>query len=108
MIDGLDLNQIMKQAQEMQKKMQEKKAKAKNVMHQVSVGGGMIELEISEDCEIKKIKVAQELLKKDELSTLEELLKIAFNEAIRKVKKEAPPDLEQVMSMAQQFFPNKK
>ena len=46
MFEGIDLNQIMKQAQDFQKELQKKKEEGKNKFHSVAVGGGMVELEI--------------------------------------------------------------
>ena len=39
MFEGIDLNQIMKQAQDFQKELQKKKEEGKNKFHSVAVGG---------------------------------------------------------------------
>ncbi len=108
MFEGIDLNQIMKQAQEFQKELQKKKEEGKNKFHSVSVGGGMVELEISENMEVKNLKIDEELLSSKEKTTLEELVVLAFNQAIQKIKKESTPDLSDMISGVQKNFLEKK
>ena len=108
MNSGLDLNKLLQQAQEFQKKLQEKQEAGENIFHPISVGGGMVELEISEGMKIKNIKIAKELLDPKEAEALEELLQIAFNEAINKVKKASSPDMGDMMSSVQNLFGGSK
>ena len=108
MFEGIDLNQIMKQAQDFQKELQKKKEEGKNKFHSVAVGGGMVELEISESMEVKSLKIDNELLSPKEKSTLEELVVLAVNQAIQKVQKEFTPDLSDMISGVQKTFMEKK
>ena len=55
MFEGIDLNQIMKQAQDFQKELEKKKEEGKNKFHSVSVGGGMVELKNQLKAILKKI-----------------------------------------------------
>ena len=108
MFEGIDLNQIMKQAQDFQKELQKKKEEGKNKFHSVAVGGGMVELEISEGMEIKNLKIDKELLVPKEKTTLEELVVLAINQAIQKVQKESSPDLNEIISGVQKTILEKK
>ncbi len=108
MFEGIDLNQIMKQAQDFQKELEKKKEEGKNKFHSVSVGGGMVELEISESMEVKNLKIDQELLSPKEKTTLEELVVLALNQAIQKIKKESAPDISDMISGVQKTFMEKK
>ena len=107
MFEGLDFNKLMQQAAELQKQMQQKQEASKNKFHTISIGGGMVELEISEAIELKKVKIDPELLKTEEQSTLEELLLLGFNQAIKIVKKNTTPNVNDIMSQLQNNFPSK-
>lgn len=108
MFEGLDLNKLLQQAGEIQQQLQKQKENGKNKFHTISIGGGMVELVINEEIELKSIKIDKELLKPEEISTLEELLLLGFNQAIKKVKEQASPDMGAIMKNVQNTFSNPK
>lgn len=105
MFEGLDFNKLLQQAGELQKQMQQKQEEGKNKFHTISIGGGMVEIKISEAMEIKNITIDPELLKSEEKSTLEELLLLGFNQAIKKTKENSAPNINDIMAQFQNNFP---
>lgn len=81
----MNLQGIMKQAQQMQKKMEEMQEKlAQEEVEGVS-GGGMVKVTMNGKFEIKKVAIDPSLAVADEIDILEDLLVAAGNDARAKV-----------------------
>ena len=80
---------LMKQAQKMQRQMEE----AQKVMEDKEVtatsGGGAVEVSVSGKKEITKIKLSEEVVDPEDIEMLEELIVAAVNEALRKIDEES-------------------
>ncbi|MDP4840689.1 MAG: YbaB/EbfC family nucleoid-associated protein [Alphaproteobacteria bacterium] len=76
-----NIGQLMKQAQQMQKKMQEVQAKLDNMSVEGTAGGGMINVVMTCKGEVKKITIDPNLVDKDEIEMLEDLITAALNDA---------------------------
>lgn len=75
---------LMRQAQDMQKKMQSAQEELANAEYEGSAGGGMVNITISGAFEAKKIAIDESLIDKEEKEILEDLLVAAFNDAKKK------------------------
>ena len=69
---------LMKQAQKMQKQMEEKSFTA-------TAGGGAVEVTVSGKKEVQKVKLQEEVVDPDDVEMLEDLIMAAVNEALRQV-----------------------
>jgi hypothetical protein len=76
------IRQLMKQAQEMQERLQKELAET---VVEASVGGGMVTVKMTGHKEVVSIKVDPEVLDPEDPGMLEDLMVAAFNEATRKV-----------------------
>ena len=75
----------MKQAQMMQKKMEETQEKlAQQELTGVS-GGGMVKVTLNGKFEMKKVEIDKTLMVEDEVDILEDLIIAAYNDAHAKV-----------------------
>jgi DNA-binding YbaB/EbfC family protein len=72
----------MKQAQEMQERLQKELAET---VVEASVGGGMVTVRMTGHKEVVSVKVDPEVLDPEDPGMLEDLMVAAFNEATRKV-----------------------
>lgn len=97
MIKGLDINELMKKAKEMQKTLAQKKQDAASKTVDVSVGGGMIEVKMNGNIETLSVKVDPEIVDKNEVEVLEDLVRAAFNEAVRQAKELVSTELSDLM-----------
>ncbi|PCI24984.1 MAG: YbaB/EbfC family nucleoid-associated protein [SAR324 cluster bacterium] len=86
MIDGLNMNDLLEKAKEMQETMNKKKQEAASKTIDVSVGGGMISLSMNGNLELLSLKIDPEVVDKDDVDTLEDLVRAAVNEGIRQAK----------------------
>lgn len=80
----MDMKMLMRQAQEMQKKMQQVQENLANAEFEGQSGGGMVRVVITGSGIAKKIIIDDSLLNKDEKEILEDLLIAAFNDAKKK------------------------
>ena len=78
-----NMQQLMKQAQEMQKQMEEAQAALETKELTATAGGGMVEVVITGKKEIKSIKINPDVVDPDDVETLEDLVLVAVNEAVR-------------------------
>ena len=80
----MDISSLMKQAQELQQKMQEIKEQAAARTVTSSVGGGMVSATMNGRQELLSITIDPELIKPEEAEMLQDLVIAAVNDAIRR------------------------
>ncbi len=98
MFKGLDMNEIMKKAKEMQKTLAEKKKNAASKSVDISVGGGMVQMKMNGNLETISVKIDKEIVDKDEVELLEDLVRAACNEAVRQARELVSTELSDIMS----------
>jgi len=91
-----NMNQIMKQAQKMQENMLKAKEEVEKKSVQASAGGGMVEVVVNGKMEVLEIKIKPEAVDPEDVEMLEDMVKAAVNEGIRK----AQAMIEQEMAKA--------
>ena len=79
----MNMNALMKQAQKMQKQMEETQAALAEQVIETTSGGGAVKVSITGKKEIKEIKINPEVVDPDDVEMLEDLMLTAVNEAIR-------------------------
>jgi nucleoid-associated protein EbfC len=82
----MDMKFLMKQAQDMQKKMEAIKQELAQKEIKVASGGGMVELVINGQQEIKEIHIERDIIDAEDKEMLEDLVLAAVNEGIRQSK----------------------
>ena len=92
----MDIKSLMRQAQEMQKKMQQAQEDLAETKFEGSSGGGMIKITISGDMNAKKIEIDESLLNKAEKDILEDLIIVAFNEAKKKAEEDSANSMKSI------------
>ena len=76
---------LMKQAQKMQRQMEEAQKELEEKEVSASAGGGAVEVTVSGKKEILKVKISEEAVDPDDVEMLEDLIVAAANEALRKM-----------------------
>lgn len=77
----MDMMALMKQAQDMQAKMEKAKAEVADLTATGKSGGGLIALELSGAGHMQGLKIDPSLIDKDEVDMLEDLIIAAFHDA---------------------------
>jgi DNA-binding YbaB/EbfC family protein len=82
----VDIMGLMKQASEMQAKMQELQAELDHVEVEGTAGGGLVSVKLSAKGDLKGVKIDASLLKPEEKEIVEDLLVAAHADARRKAE----------------------
>ena len=81
-----NMNNIMKQAQKMQKQMEEATKELQEKEVTSSAGGGVVEVTVSGNREVTKVKIGPEAVDHDDVEMLDDLIMAATNEALRQIE----------------------
>jgi DNA-binding YbaB/EbfC family protein len=87
-LGGGNMNNLMKQAQMLHKKMEEAQTEAEKEEFEASVGGGAVSVRVNGKKEVLAIKIKPEVVDEDDVEMLEDLVLSAVNEALRKAEEE--------------------
>lgn len=79
----MDIKALMKQAQQMQAKLQKEVAELKV---EASSGGGMVTVNMAGNHELLSVRIAPEVVKSQDVEMIEDLVRAAINEANRKIE----------------------
>ena len=83
-----NMNNLMKQAQKMQRQMEEQAKEMETKEFTATAGGGAVEVIVTGKKELKKVNLQKEVVDPDDIEMLEDLIVAAVNEALRKVDEE--------------------
>ena len=84
---------LMKQAQKMQRQMEESQKELEEKEFTAKAGGGAVEVTITGKREITKLKLSEEAVDPDDIETLEDLVMAAVNKALRMVEEESSQNM---------------
>lgn len=91
-----NMGNLMKQAQKMQQQMQETQEELEASEFTASAGGGVVEVTVSGNKEIKNIKIDPDVVDPEDVETLEDLVTAAVNEAIRKMEEQTQEEMSKI------------
>lgn len=80
------MNNLMKQAQKMQRQMEETTKELEAREYTASAGGGAVTVTVSGKKEVTAVKLAEEVVDPDDIEMLEDLIMAATNEAFRQME----------------------
>jgi len=80
---GGDPRKMMKQLQQAQERLQ---AEIAAILVEVSAGGGVVKVEMDGQKQLKSLKIDPEVVNRDDVEMLQDLVLSAVNEAARKVE----------------------
>ena len=91
-----NINQMMKQAQQLQEKMAEMQERANQVEMTGASGGGMVKVTVNGKGEMKGITIDPALVDPKEVDVLEDLIMAAFNDAKTKVDAHVAEEMSKI------------
>ena len=80
-----NMNNLMKQAQRMQRQMEENQQKLEESEYTAKSGGGAVEVTVSGKKEIKSLKLSPDVVDPEDIEMLQDLIVAALNEAFSQV-----------------------
>lgn len=81
-----NMSNMLKQAQKLQEEMAKAQEELKNRTVEASVGGGAVQVVVSGKNELIELKIKPEAVDPDDVEMLEDMVKAAVNEGLRKVE----------------------
>lgn len=105
-LGGGNMNNLLKQAQMMQKKMQDMQEELEKKEFTATSGGGVVEAVSNGKKELLSIKIKPEAVDPDDVEMLEDLILSAVNEAFKKAEAETAEEMKKItggMSMPGMF-----
>ena len=91
-----NLGQMLKQAGELQARMQAMQEQLALLEVTGSSGGGAVEVTMTGKSEVRRVRIAPELLASGEKQALEDLVRVAVNDARAKAEAEARARLAEI------------
>tara|TARA_B100000446_G_C10309555_1_gene254458 strand:- start:237 stop:572 length:336 start_codon:yes stop_codon:yes gene_type:complete len=91
----IDINEMMKKAQELSETMKQQQEELTKQIFSVSVGGEMVKMTFNGKQEAKSIEIDPEVVDVDDIETLQDLILSAVNEGIRQSQKNMQNSLGQ-------------
>ena len=83
-----NMTNLMKQAQRMQRQMEESQKELETKEFTAASGGGAVEVTVSGKKEILRVKLTEEVVDPDDIEMLQDLIVAAANEAMRQAEEE--------------------
>jgi len=96
---GMDMNALLKQAQQMQNDMLQAQEALKDEEVEASAGGGMVKITITGDLVIKDVVINPEAVDPEDVDMLTDLVQAAVNEAIRSAQELAASKMPDMPGM---------
>ena len=82
---GMNMQQLMKQAQKMQKQLAEAQDQLEQVTVDASAGGGMVKVTVNGQMMLESITIDPEAIDPDDVEVLQDMIIAAVNEGVRGV-----------------------
>jgi nucleoid-associated protein EbfC len=83
MAQGPNLNQLLKQAQQMQAEMAKAQEELKSETVEASAGGGMVKVTMTGDMQLREITISPDAIDPEDPELLQDMVTAAVNEALR-------------------------
>jgi len=93
---GANINNLMKQAQKMQKDMARVQEELAEKTVEATAGGGAVKVVVTCDKKILELSIAPEVVDPDDIEMLQDLIVAAVNEAVRKAEETSAAELGKV------------
>jgi len=90
----MDINKMMQQAQQMQERMQKQMA---DLRIEATAGGGMVTVVVNGARQLLSLKIDPEVVSKDDVEMLQDLIVAAVNDAQRKAEEQMAQSMSGMM-----------
>ncbi len=91
-----NMNSMVRQAQKMQEDIQAVQERLEEEVFTETAGGGMVELTMTGGRVLKEIKINPDIVDKDDIEGLQDIIVAGVNAIIRKIDEESAKEMEKV------------
>jgi len=92
----MDMNEIMRQAQQMQQKMSQVQNELAGRTVAASVGGGMVSVTLNGKNELLSVQIDREVINPEDREMLQDLIVSAVNEGLKKAQDMAQAEMRKI------------
>lgn len=93
---GGNMNNLMKQAQKLQKQMETMQSELQNKEFSATAGGGAVTVSVNGKKEIVDIKIKPEVVDPEDVEMLQDLILAACNEALKNAENETASEMKKL------------
>lgn len=93
---GGNMNNMMKQVQKMQKQMEDMQKELEQREVEATAGGGAVSVKVTGKKNLLEVKIDPEVVDKDDVEMLEDMIVAAINEAFRKADEMMETEMKKV------------
>ncbi|MBQ0026133.1 MAG: YbaB/EbfC family nucleoid-associated protein [Lachnospiraceae bacterium] len=93
---GMNMNNLMKQAQKMQQQMEATTKELENKTYTAKAGGGAVSVTVSGKRQVTEIKIAPEAVDPEDVEMLQDMVMAAVNEALRASERDSQAAIGQI------------
>lgn len=83
---GMNMNNLLKQAQKMQQQMEDASKELEQKTYEATAGGGAVKVVVSGKKEVTEVTIDKEVVDPDDVEMLQDLIIAATNEALRQME----------------------
>lgn len=91
-----NMSNMMKQAQKLQKQMEDAQAKIEESEFNASSGGGAVEVVANGKKEILSIKIDEDIIKDGDVEMIQDMVLVAINDVLKKVSEETESQMNKL------------
>ncbi len=93
----MDMNKLLKQAQKMQREVAKQQEALAQKIFEASSGGGMVTAKVNGKGELLELKIEPDVVDKNDVAMLQDLVIAAINEAHRRAQEEIQKEMQGLM-----------
>lgn len=93
---GANMSQMMKQVQQMQRKMELTQKEIEETIFNATAGGGVVEVKANGKKQILEINLAKEIVDPEDIDMLQDMILTAVNDVLRQVEKTSEEKMGQL------------
>ena len=90
---GMNMNNLMKQYQKMQKKLEETQEERAKKEYTGLAAGGAVKIVISGEKKVLKVSLNKDAVDPEDVETLEEMIALAANQALTEIEKDSSQEM---------------
>jgi DNA-binding protein, ybaB/ebfC family len=90
---GMNMNNLMKQYQKMQRKMEEAQEELAKKEYMGQAGGGAVQIVINGERKVLSVKLDKDAVDPEDVETLEEMIALAVNQALQEIEKDSSQEM---------------
>lgn len=95
----MDINSLIRQAQQMQKTIEDKTNKLNAMQFEGVASNGLVKVVVNGEYKVVSVDINKEIINPDDKEMIEDLIMIAMNDAVEKIEKSKKDELGSMASM---------